>query len=124
MAPHLMTLSEAAAKLGIACKRPGPWLRAAVLKREHELGREILVRRRRDSLKPTYLVNMATLRRWCPDLFDSRDEVVRAATVLATTTNRKLATIDDRIDQLEQNFKALVDQLRLRGLVRSGPVPR
>jgi hypothetical protein len=119
VAPHLLTLDEAAERMGIARPRAGRWLKLVVLRREKDIGRPILVRRRQDGIRARYLVNMASLRRWCPDLFDTRDEVLKAASALTSSTNRRLETIDDRLDQLESNLKSLVDQLRLRGLVRS-----
>lgn len=118
MSPHLLTLREAADRLGIDRPRPGRWLKLHVLAQERRIGRQILVRHGRQAMRTHYLVNMATLRRWCPDLFDGRDDVVRAANALNKGTHARIDGLDERLLEIEARIKELADQLRLRGLLR------
>ncbi len=115
---HLVTLAEAAEGLGIDRKNPARWLKLAVLAREKRIGRRILVRTGGGTIRQHYMVNLTTLRRWYPDLFDQRDEVLRAAKALTRGTDAKLETIDDRLAQIEANTREIADHLRLRGLLR------
>ena len=118
MQTHLVTLSDAAKTLKIDRSNPGRWLKLAVLAREKRIGRRILVRTGRQAIRAHYLVNMSTLRRWYPDLFDQRDEVLRAAKVLTQGTDARLDSLDERMAQVEANLRAVADQLALRGLLR------
>jgi hypothetical protein len=61
---------------------------------------------------------MSTLRRWYPDLFDQRDEVLKAARALTRGTDEKIEALGDRLDQMDANLQELANQLRLRGLIR------
>jgi hypothetical protein len=112
MAPHLITLSEAAEALKIERARAGSWLKVLVLRRERETGREILVRHGKQGTRRHYLVNMTNLRRYCPDLFDGRDDVLKAASALAKGTDSKLEALGDQIDEMDGKLAAILMTLR------------
>lgn len=118
MTSNLLTLTQAAERLGIDRPRAGRWLKLTVLERERQVGRHILVRHgKQDAIRPRYLVNMSTLRRWCPDMFDGRDDVVRAAAALNRGTHDRLSALDEHLLEIDARLKELADQLKLRGLL-------
>lgn len=112
--PRLITLQEAAEKLRIARPRAGRWLKLYVLRREKIVGRNILVRRGAQRIRTHYLVNMSILRRWCPELFDGRDDVIAAAKAIARGMDAKLDQIDERLVDVEAKLAAIAMELRNR----------
>lgn len=116
--PNLLTLAQCAEKLQIDRPRPARWLKLAVLQREREVGRQILVRHGKQVLRTHYLVNMSTLRRWYPSLFDRRDDVLQAAKTLTKGTDAKLGALDDRLDEIDRKLGVIADAMRVRGLMR------
>lgn len=105
----LITVAQAADLLGWSPKR----FRRHVRRHEEETGRVVLVRVGAGSARATYRVNLATLRKEMPELFDSRDEVERTSRALLSkvmqTFGPKLEHIADRMDEMEPKLARLAD---------------
>lgn len=99
----LMTISEAAEELGLRQKRPALWLRRHLLRKERELGWNILVRIGDGKSRQVYKVTMAGLRLSCPELFEKRDEIELIARRMIAAFEK----LEERMEDLELRMVAL-----------------
>ena len=105
----LTPLADAARELGIGGLDPCLWLRRRCRKLEAEHGITLLENQGTDR-KPRYRVSMVKLRKHDPALFDvdaEREEKADAAAVVVRKVSRQIATLDDRLDRIEQNLGAI-----------------
>lgn len=88
-------------------KERARWLRTYLRRAEERTGRQLLVRIGRGTRRPTYRVDMAEVRRSCPELLRpaDRDLVDRAL----RDVHRVLADMDERLDEIEQRQVALAE---------------
>lgn len=108
---RLTTLADAARELGISGLDPCVWLRRRLRKLEAEHGVVLLVNMGTPK-KPRYRVSMVKLRRVDPVLFDveaEQSEQADAATAVLRKVSRQLATIDDRIDNVERSIGVIAN---------------
>lgn len=99
---RLLTLTEAAQRLGRDDAYGGQWLRRELLAREARTSTRLLVRVGRGTQRPTYRVNLALLRVHCPDLFDQRDQVAKVLEGRVIAGNRLERKVDGMSDLLEE----------------------
>lgn len=101
--PYL-TISVAAAALGMRGKGAPRRLKRQLLARERALGTAILVRRG-GARQTRYLVTMTLLRLYCPELFARRDAVVERV-------REHVAETADRLDELQARDELLAKEVR------------
>jgi hypothetical protein len=108
----LVTIARAAEGLGLEGPHAAQWLRRYVLQRERELGKEILERVGSGRRRPTYRVNMVSLKRACPELFDSRDGFDRALRGLVGALGGRVDQVLEAVEEGNALAAANVEALR------------
>jgi len=111
---RLIPLTQAAKQLHIVADHPSLWLIRRLRRLKRETGTELLVPVGEGKKRPRYRVSMSRLRRHLPELFDTeaeREDYAKAAAAAFTRIERKLATVDDRIDSTEQRLGAIHSHL-------------
>lgn len=109
-ASRLVPIAKAADLVQVSSDDPRQWLIRRLKRLKRETGVDLLVPTGEGKLRPRYRVSMARLRRHLPELFDvegERDDYAKAAAVAFSRIERKLETIDDRIDSTEQRLGAI-----------------
>lgn len=99
---RLLTLTEAAKRLGREDPYAGQWLRRELLARESRTSTRLMVRVGRGTRRPTYRVNLALLRVHCADLFDQRDQVAKVLEGRVVAGTRLERKVDSMVDMLEE----------------------
>lgn len=107
----LMSMGEAAERLGIQRPNAAQWLRRHLLRREQDTGRLFLVRAGR-----RYLVTAAALRRHAPELVDPADEISRGLREFVRDRRRHDLAVLERLDDLDAAISVLTENVRqIRG---------
>lgn len=110
----LIPIADAAARLSIQADEPALWLRRRLKALKRDTGIDLLVRVGDGVKRPRYRVSMARIRRHLPELFDTeaeREDHAKAAAAAFGRIERRLETIDDRVDSTEHKLGALHNHL-------------
>lgn len=110
----MLSMREAAERLGIHRPNAAQWLRRHLLRRERDTGRAILHRTGRG-----YYVSLANLRRHAPELVEPVDEIGQALREDTKARRRFERTVLERLDELSAEI-SLHSELMRKILGRSG----
>jgi hypothetical protein len=115
MADQLLTIAEAAARIG----RSRRWLLRYIHAEERRTGYRILIRVGNGDRRPTYKVNLGQLRAVCPSLFDVRDPLSKALAqraIVGAGMEHKIDEVLEQIAEVDSKVNALA--IATRSLLR------